>query len=89
MEVDGKQEVKPRDAAMQSVAPQPSKIPKINIYFHGFLASLVAVALGVVGYMLNHHALDEGVFLLVPSCTGLALAFMARGVRLLAITAMS
>lgn len=52
-------------------------------------ASVVAVFLSLFGYASNHNGLSEGVFLLVPFCTGLAIAFMSKGRKLVAITALT
>ncbi len=53
------------------------------------MASGVAVVLSLFGYAANHSGMAEGVFLLVPFCTGLAIAFMSRGQRVVAITALT
>jgi hypothetical protein len=60
-----------------------------KLWIHSAIASVVAVFLSLFGYALNHSGLDEGVFLLVPFCTGLAIAFMSKGRMVVAITAMT
>ena len=60
-----------------------------KLWIHSASASVVAVFLCLFGYALNHTGLDEGVFLLVPFCTGLAIAFMSKGRMVVAITAMT
>lgn len=60
-----------------------------KLWIHSAIASVVAVFLSLFGYALNHTGLDEGVFLLVPFCTGLAIAFMSKGRMVVAITAMT
>jgi len=60
-----------------------------KLWIHSATASVVAVILSLFGYALNHTGLDEGVFLLVPFCTGLAIAFMSKGRMVVAITAMT
>lgn len=42
-------------------------------------ASFVAAFLILFGFGLTHAGLNEGVFLFVPFCTGLAIAFMSKG----------
>jgi len=60
-----------------------------KLWIHSASASVVAVFLSLFGYALNHTGLNEGVFLLVPFCTGLAVAFMSKGRMVVAITAMT
>ena len=60
-----------------------------KLWIHSASASVVAVFLSLFGYALNHTGLNEGVFLLVPFCTGLAIAFMSKGRMVVAITAMT
>lgn len=60
-----------------------------KLWIHSATASVVAVLLSLFGYALNHTGLNEGVFLLVPFCTGLAIAFMSKGRMVVAITAMT
>jgi len=60
-----------------------------KLWIHSAIASVVAVFISLFGYALNHTGLDEGVFLLVPFCTGLAIAFMSKGRMVVAITAMT
>ncbi len=60
---------------------------KKKLWFHSATASVVAVLLSLFGYALNHTALDGAVFLLVPFCTGLTVAFMSKGRMVTTITA--
>ena len=60
-----------------------------HLWIQSALASLVATLLSLFGYATNHAGLDEGVFLLVPLCTGLAIAFMSKGRSVIAITGLT
>jgi hypothetical protein len=60
-----------------------------RLWKHSVAASVVAVFLSLFGYASNHSGLSGGVFLLVPFCTGLAIAFMSKGRMIVAITAMT
>ena len=60
-----------------------------KLWMHSVSASVVAVFLSLFGYALNHTGLNEAVFLFVPFCTGLAIAFMSKGRKIVAITAMT
>lgn len=58
-----------------------------NIWLQTVASTVVAVSLAVFGFALNHAAQSEGIFLLVPFCTGLAIAFISRGRKVVKITA--
>ena len=58
-----------------------------RLWLRSAAASTVAVGLGLIGYVLNHSALSEGVFLLVPFCAGLALAFISKRKEVVSMTA--
>ena len=60
-----------------------------KLWLHSLAASVVAVFLSLFGYVLNHSGLSEGVFLFVPFCTGLAIAFMSKGKMVVAITGLT
>jgi len=64
------------------------KEPSNKFVWQAFGTSVVAVSLSIYGYSLNHWALGLGVFLLVPFCTGLVIAFMSKGSKMVAITSM-
>lgn len=59
------------------------------LWKQALLASIVAVGLSLFGYALNHQGLGAGMFLLVPFCTGLSIAFMSQGRKIIVITAMT
>ena len=52
-------------------------------------ASVVAFVLLAVGFWFTHEGLNEAVFLVVPFLTGLAIAFMTRGIRVAMVCSMS
>ncbi|MFT5471663.1 MAG: hypothetical protein ACI8UO_006800, partial [Verrucomicrobiales bacterium] len=65
------------------------KFEKKRIWLQSILASVVAVFFSLFGYMANHAGLSEGVFLLVPFCTGLSIAIMSKGRMVIATTALT
>lgn len=58
-----------------------------NVWLQTVASTVVAVSLAVFGFALNHAALSEGIFLLVPFCTGLAIAYISNGRKVATITA--
>ncbi len=65
------------------------KTEELSPWPQAIIASVVAVGFGFVGFLISYDALGGALFLAVPFCTGLAIAFMSKGRRLVLITALT
>jgi len=59
------------------------------LWRHTLYCMLVALILFMAGYTLTHAGLSTHVFVLVPVCTGMVIAYVSKGIRTTAITALT